>query len=363
MDAGMDTVDHRSVARLCTDCAEQMQVVAELLLLRDNVEPTALEPVQVGSSQSTLTVATSSYGKCRDVVVASTKQLAILAHNLRASMKERELDQVFDITAQLTEVVISLTESSTQAAYLIGLSDDRSTPSVPGLIDRYRMMRAKQGIEASSHKFSSNYGVMDESEVLRVSSNIATNLALVSQACEVAMKRAESVGTSSSVVVTSSVMSSPLGMDNGEVIRRQLSACVKALQGNTAALLAAIKTLAERGDNSDRAKCALFLKPLLASLQALVDYTSLPEFSGRPAQLSQSARSRQKDILANGMKVVSAAIQLMEALAKLSSDPALSNPAEAAVSWKSVQTCSVALSESGRSLSASMRTNAPGGQN
>ena len=202
---------------------------------------------------------------------------------------------------------------------------------------------------------------------MRISANIATNLALVNQACEVATKRTSASGYTSSQHSVIPALAVPGGGGSGEAIRRQLSACMKAIQGTTAALLAALKTFAETGLASDRGKCGVFMRPLLGTLQALVEYTSLPEFTGKPASLSALARGRQKDVLASAMKTVSAAIQLMQGMARVlkaadDTQPAAATADARKADWKHIQVCTVALSEASRTLSAAMRNNAPGRQ-
>lgn len=125
------------ILRECEESVEYVQLVADLLLLHDDVEPTAVEPV---------TSASDSYAKCRDTIVARTKGLAILVRDLTVHVRGEKLSEVSRTLRSTAEAVIALTEAATHAAYTIGVADPRSKPAEPGLIDRYRFSRARYDV-------------------------------------------------------------------------------------------------------------------------------------------------------------------------------------------------------------------------
>jgi hypothetical protein len=307
------------ITRECEESVEQVQLVADLLLLRDDIEPTAVEPV---------TSASDSYAKCRDTIVARTKGLAILVRDLTVQLRGARLPEVSRTLKGTVEAVIALTEAATHAAYTIGVADPRSKCAQPGLVDRYRFSRARYGITSACRKFSKDYGSLTEQQILQVSSQIASNLTVLTELSRTA----------------SDIAPDPMSQD-------QFRQCAKSISGATAALLSSIKAYAKSRQDKDREKCVIFTKPLLETINAVMAFGSLPEYSGLPANMSEQGKAAQSAILGGAMAVVSSCIRLFTCVASLvqtHEDP---------VQWQKMMQCCKAISDSTKLLSGALREN------
>ncbi|XP_065841603.1 talin rod domain-containing protein 1-like [Oscarella lobularis] len=305
------------VSRDCEESIDLIQLVADLLLLHGDPEPTALEPV---------TSASDSYAKCRDTIVARTKGLAIMVNELATQIRANKLADVSRTIRSGAEAVVALTEAATHAAYTVGVADPGSTAAYPGLVDRYRFSRAKHRILGACARFDLSYGILTEQQILQISAQIAHNLTILTETCQIAANQA----------------ADPQSQD-------QFRQCSKSISGTTAALLASIKAYAKTRQDKDREKCVIFSKPLIEVIDAVLAFGALAEYAGEPARMSEIGKSTQQAILGGAMATVASCVKLFNVI------PGLVRNVADTEAWKNLMLCSKAVAEATKLLCSALR--------
>lgn len=117
-----------------------MQLVADLLLLSSETRP-------VMTSEGVAVADT--FDQCRDTVIARTKELSILTHDIQSQLNMGRFTEVGDRLLEMADLVVSLTECSAHAAYLAAVETPGSQPCLPGLVDRYKVTRCRHEVEQS----------------------------------------------------------------------------------------------------------------------------------------------------------------------------------------------------------------------
>lgn len=282
--------DH--VARVCHESCERMQLVADLLLLKEGTQGSSSSSSRISSVMEPIAAGHESYGKSCDSIVANTKALAISVKDLGQQMKLMNANNITKLADKIANQAIFLTEAAAHAAYYSSLTDLRCKPAKPGVIDRYSFERARQAIHMSYDKFKLPYfSQLTNGQVLNISKTLAENLAILTHGCTLASENK---------------IISPMDQN-------QFSTCSQSLQGTTASFLTSLKLFASTRTEETRKRCLLFGKPLLAAVDTVVDFISAPQFSATPAVLTQEGRESQTDILGGAMAVISSSIQLLGA--------------------------------------------------
>ena len=114
-----------------------MQLVADLLLLSSEARPVLFE----GPASSC--AGAESFEQCRDTIIARTKGLSILTHDVQSQLNMGRFGEAGDSLVELGDLVVSLTECSAHAAYLAAVATPGAQPAQPGLVDRYRVTRCR----------------------------------------------------------------------------------------------------------------------------------------------------------------------------------------------------------------------------
>lgn len=325
------------VGKVCEEACEKMQLVADLLLLKNTglyathspqgrKRLSVLEPVPGGIE---------SYSKLRDTIIAGTKVLSISTKDFSHQMNVKCLKNINIIVQKIAIQAIELTEYAANAAYYMALTDVSCTPAKPGIISHYSFQRAKQELQLSYNKFRPGYQLSRE-DVLDISKTIAGNLAMLTHNCTKASVD-EYVDT---------------------IDRAQFAACSQSLQSATAVFLAALKTYASLRNEENCKRCLLFGKPLLAVVDSIVEFSSYPQFSGKPAVLSHKGEESQIDILGGAMAVISSTMQLLDtAKCILYNDQ--KEEKRMSTHWQKLANCTKSVNDSAKLLSASIREHTP----
>ncbi len=320
------------VGRTCEESCARMQLVADLLLLKtgnraglqENHRLSVLEPVS-GEVES--------YGKLRDEIIATTKVLAISIKEFKQHMKIQHLSGVSKSAERVAKQAIQLTETAASAAYYAALTDIQCKPAKQGPIDLYLLERAKQELHISYNKFRPDYDCPSTVEyVLDISKSFADNLALLSQCCLKASENKKISNANST----------------------QFATCYESLQGGTAAFLTALKAFASRRTEDNRKKCLLFGRPLLSIVDSLVEFSSFPQFSGKPAILTEKGHESQIDILGGAMAIISSCIQLLGAARSI-----LCEQIDKSSRWEKLNNSLRAVADSIKLLCTSIREHTP----
>lgn len=321
------------VGRVCEEVCARLQLVADLLLLKDeyrieskqNHRLSVLEPVFGG---------VDSYGKLRDKIIAWTKALAISIKEFEQQMKMKHLGGVSKLAEKISKQVIQLTEAAASAAYYAALTDIHCKPAKPGIIDHYIVERAKQELHMSYNKFRPDYCCpLSREYILNISKNFADNLATLSHCC---VKASENKHVK-------------------PVDSTQFSTCHESLQGGTAAFLTALKSFAAMRTEDNRRKCQLFGRPLLAVVDSIVEFSAFPQFSGKPAVLTERGHESQTDILGGAMAIISSCIKLLETARSMLCEHIKNSDSQ----WQRLTNCMRAIGDSIEILCASIRDHTP----
>ena len=320
-----------AASRMCSESVDRMQLVAELLLLQSGRDkPAALEPVSEGIK---------SYGKSRDVIVATTKGLAIAIKEFGKKLHGKDLTAVYRLAQQVADQVIMITEAAAHAAYNAAMSDATCEPASPPAVDRYAFTRARLELRLAHAKFKLDYGSLSREQVMQVSGVFADNLATLTHGCKLAAENKR-------IKITDRV---------------QFSHSAQGLQGATAAFLTSLKAFAGSNSTEDRRKCVLFGKPLLESVNSVVEFAHFPQFSGTPAKLTEEGYHAQTEILAGAMAIVGASIQLLNTGQSLleQNNKAVVGRRDVDVQWQKLVNCTKAVADATKFLSSAIRVHTP----
>ena len=311
------------------ESALEIQLAAELLLLRGGKKAQVLGPVAS---------AHNSFSKCLDGVIANSKSLLIsiqavldFLRSTQASGSYNKQEQI-RLVDQLTSSAVSLTEQSAHAAYHAGVSLPECKPAVTGIIDLYRVGKARFLVDRCVRQLST----VDTSEESRgamaaiISRTVAESVSVFVRACSRAAEH-ERVPSAK---------------------REQLGLLAQCVQACSASFLTTLKSLPTERDGH---LCILFSRPLLASLDTCIDY--LQEggdvMLGQPAQLSAEAHKVQLKILGITMSVVSGCAKFLSTAAKLECGESVEK------GWQQLLKCQIAVTDASSMLTTLLQDQAP----
>lgn len=324
------------VESVCEEFCERLQLVADFLLLKtgngansqNSKRLSVLEPLSGGIEP---------YGKVRDAITANTKTLTVSVKEFEHQMNIQNLSSIKDLAEKIAKQAILLTEAAASAAYFSALTNIHCKPAKPGVVNRYSFERAKQELHMSYNKFRPDYEWPSSNQhVLELSKRFAEGIAVISHSC----KQASENELASSVD------------------RDQFATCFQSLQGVTASFLTALKGFASSRTEENRTRCLLFGKPLLVTVDSIVEFSSFSQFSGKPAVLTHEGHESQIEILGGAMAVISSCIQLLDTARSILHDK-VHDKKNAASRWQKLANCVKAIGDSTKLLSASVREHTP----
>lgn len=275
-----------------------MQLVADLLLLSSEARPVLL-PSEGASASAAGGASAESFEQCRDTIVARTKGLSILTHDVQSQLNMGRFGEAGDRLLELGDLVVSLTECSAHAAYLAAVASPGATPAQPGLVDRYRVTRCRHEVEQGCATLRATpLADLTPQLLLEVSQGLSRNLRCLTDACALASERARD-----------------------RFAREQFKLGVRCMSASASALLACVREVKAAPSELARGRCALFSAPLAQAVGALVGFATEPQFLGRAAALTAEGKAVQTAILGGAMSVVSACVLLTQCLRDLALHP------------------------------------------
>ncbi|XP_055516968.1 talin rod domain-containing protein 1 [Leucoraja erinacea] len=281
---GFNSQQRRRLVFMCDMCKSKMQLVADLLLLSSDNRPVHSDSLSTASGQS--------FDKSRDAVIARTKGLSILTHDVQSQLNMGKYAEVGDSLGEMCELVVALVESSAHAAYLAAAEAPGSQAAVAGLVDRYRLSRARHEVEQSCGLLrTAPVCELSPPLLLELSRSLSRGLRGLTDAC---------------------VLAADSSRDRFS--REQFKLSVKCMSSSATALLACVRELKARPCEAARARCVLFGGPLLQAVHALVGFATEPQFLGEAASVSAEGRAVQTAVLGGAMSVVSACVLLTQCL-------------------------------------------------
>lgn len=280
----------RKLALICDQCKMKMQLVADLLLLSSETRPVNTE---------SLSVFGETFEKCRDTIIARTKGLSILTHDVQSQLNMGRFVEVGDILGEMGDLVVSLTECSAHAAYLAAVEPPGAQAALSGLVDRYKVTRCRHEVEQSCAILkTAPLPDLTPQLLLEVSQNISKNLKLLTDACVLASEKSKD-----------------------KFGKEQFKLSVKCMSTCATALLACVKEVKTSPSELTRNRCILFSGPLVQAVHALVGFATEPQFLGKAAIINPEGKAVQTAILGGAMSVVSACVFLTQCLRDIAQHP------------------------------------------
>ncbi|NXQ83230.1 TLRN1 protein, partial [Nyctibius grandis] len=284
------SLQRKKLISICDHCKIKMQLVADLLLLSSETRPVNTE---------SLSVFGESFEKCRDTIIARTKGLSILTHDVQSQLNMGRFGEVGESLMEMGELVVSLTECSAHAAYLAAVETPGAQPAMPGLVDRYKVTRCRHEVEHGCGVLKTTpLSDMSPQLLLEVSQNMSKNLKFLTDACVLASEKSKD-----------------------KFAKEQFKLSVKCMSTSASALLACVKEVKTSPSELTRNRCVLFSGPLVQSVYALVGFATEPQFLGKAATINPEGKAVQTAILGGAMSVVSACVLLTQCLRDIAQHP------------------------------------------
>ncbi|KAG7155036.1 Talin-2-like, partial [Homarus americanus] len=123
---------------------------------------------------------------------------------------------------------------------------------------------------------------------------------------------------------------------------------------SAATIIAKHTTLDQDYSDVNRARCSAATRPLLEAVENLCTFASSPDFASVPAKISAKARESQVPITSAGKSIITGSCSMIESAKSLAVNP--KDPP----TWQSLASHSKSVSDSIKSLVASIRDKAPG---
>ncbi|XP_043467434.1 talin-1 isoform X2 [Leptopilina heterotoma] len=274
-------------------------------------------------------ISDASYFECLDTVMEKSMSLGDGMTGVANHAKKSEYDQFCVAVRGVSSSICGLIEAAAQAAYLAGVSDPTSVAGKPGLVDQAQFLRAAQAIHTGCQNLSNP--TSSQQQIISAATMIAKHTSALCNACRLA----------------SSKTSNP-------VAKRHFVQSAKDVANSTASLVKEIKALDVDCSEANRQRCAEATKPLLEAVDSLCTFASSPEFASQPARISVAARAAQEPITSAGKSIIDGLCAMLQLAKSLAISP------EAPPTWQLLSNHSKNVSDSIKSLVASIRDKAPG---
>ncbi|XP_034178669.2 talin_middle and talin-RS domain-containing protein rhea isoform X1 [Osmia lignaria lignaria] len=274
-------------------------------------------------------VSEATYFECLETVMEKSKSLGDGMTGIANHAKKSEHEQFSVAVRGVSSSICGLIEAAAQAAYLAGVSDPTSVAGKPGLVDRAQFLRAAQAIHTGCQSLGNPTST--EQQVLSAATMIAKYTSALCNACREASNKT-----------------------SNPVAKKHFVQSAKDVANSTSALVKEIKALDSDYSEANRERCAEATKPLLEAVDNLCTFASSPEFASHPAKISIAARAAQEPITSAGKAIIDGSCAMVRAAKSLAISP--KDPP----TWQLLANHSKSVSDSIKSLVASIRDKAPG---
>ncbi|XP_076242386.1 talin_middle and talin-RS domain-containing protein rhea isoform X3 [Calliopsis andreniformis] len=274
-------------------------------------------------------ISDASYYECLETVMEKSKSLGDGMTGIANHAKKSEHEQFSVAVRGVSSSICGLIEAAAQAAYLAGVSDPTSVAGKPGLVDQAQFLRAAQAIHTGCQTLGNP--TSSEQQVLSATTMIAKYTSALCNACREASNKT-----------------------SNPVAKRHFVHSAKDVANSTSALVKEIKALDSNYSEANRDKCAEATKPLLEAVDNLCTFAGSPEFASQPAKISVAARAAQEPITSAGKAIIDGSCAMVRAAKSLAVSP--KDPP----TWQLLANHSKSVSDSIKSLVASIRDKAPG---
>ncbi|OAD56745.1 Talin-2 [Eufriesea mexicana] len=274
-------------------------------------------------------ISDASYFECLETVMEKSKSLGDGMTGIANHAKKSEHEQFSVAVRGVSSSICGLIEAAAQAAYLAGVSDPTSVAGKPGLVDQAQFLRAAQAIHTGCQSLGNPTST--EQQVLSAATMIAKYTSALCNACREASNKT-----------------------SNPVAKRHFVQSAKDVANSTSALVKEIKALDQDYSEANRERCAEATKPLLEAVDNLCTFAGSPEFASQPAKISIAARAAQEPITSAGKAIIDGSCAMVRAAKSLAVSP--KDPP----TWQLLANHSKSVSDSIKSLVASIRDKAPG---
>ncbi|KAH8322033.1 hypothetical protein KR059_000878 [Drosophila kikkawai] len=266
------------------------------------------------------------YFDCVEQATGKSRNLGYAISEMINNAKQSQHVEFSQSVSNVNDSIQGLIESSSQAAYLIGVSHPSSVAGRPGIIDQAQLTWAYQGIRQHCDIVASQQST--KPQMISALTVIAKHTSYLCSIC-----RQASMNTSN-----------PVAKNEFIVLAKQVATA-------TSDLVQAIKAIEEQPASGSRER---LVEPLLEAVKAVRQYASSPEFSSVPAKISAEGRKAQEPVIQAGRGVIDGVVEMVKAAKSLALSP--DNPPV----WQQLSMHSTPVSESVKRLVDNIRDKAPG---
>ncbi|XP_017074044.1 talin-2 isoform X2 [Drosophila eugracilis] len=266
------------------------------------------------------------YFDCVEQATGKSRNLGYAISEMINNAKQSQHVEFSQSVNNVNDSIQGLIESSSQAAYLIGVSHPSSVAGRPGIIDQAQLTWAYQGIRQHCDIVSSQQST--KPQMISALTVIAKHTSYLCSIC-----RQASMNTSN-----------PVAKNEFIVLAKQVATA-------TSDLVQSIKAIEEQPSSGSRER---LVDPLLEAVKAVRQYASSPEFSSVPAKISVEGRKAQEPVIQAGRGVIDGVVEMVKAAKSLALSP--DNPPV----WQQLSMHSTPVSESVKRLVDNIRDKAPG---
>jgi talin len=214
-------------------------------------------------------------------------------------------------------------------AYLVAIAHPSTEPGVVGLVNQGQLSLALQSIEHACLSLAA--ADCTKSAILDCATTIAKYTSLLCSECKSASSNTRN-----------------------PVAKKEFLAYAKDIAQGTGTLVASIKALSANKTKEASTRCSKDALPLLASVKALITYSSNPEFLSTPSVIAPAARDQQVPITDAGKAMIAASCALL-----LSAKSLVAHPKDPPT-WQELALQSKTVSDAIKQLVGSVRDKAPG---
>ena len=317
------SLDHLNIPATAVTCAttnavNKMQTIADLLLLQCDEGTFTIQPL--------FNTATDCE-KCKDIVIRNTKGLAATVRQIGHHLRHKQHALLCRSLEVLSDQVVTITEASAHMAYTNVADSIKHKP-----IDRYLLTKCELDITAACERLHFKYGSITNEEMLKISSGVSDNVALIKRTC---LEVKES-------------------MEFTLEDKTQISLMVDAISASFVSFANCLKDFTLTPHSSEcRRKCLIVSKPLLSSVAAVIQLTDSATYTNMPLQMTKKLSEPMTALLGSAMAIVSSSVRYVESAQSVTESMGDSN------TWKSLVNCSKSVAESANLLAATWKDSTP----
>ncbi|XP_063230528.1 talin rod domain-containing protein 1-like [Bacillus rossius redtenbacheri] len=212
-----------------------------------------------------------------------------------------EHDEARACVEEICSLVVSLTECSAHAGYLLAVLQEGSSPETPGPVDRYQVCRAAADVAHGTALLRAHrLPTISSLQVTDICTGVTENASVLADCCLVAADEAPDDGT-----------------------RQQFRLCLKSVTAAADAFCGSVESLRDRpGDRNYKACQQVFGEALATTCDALAVFaTQDARLTGVAATLGAAGRDALRRVLGACLGVVSPSVLACQLAGRLPREP------------------------------------------